>query len=174
MGTDTDRPDEGGAAAHARASDADHLLAIPAIAEMATFGPRSVYWKSIRDKDTCKPRKVPFQRNGRTSASSTDPATWAPLDALLAAMPQRKIEGVGVVLGDLGDGRWLVGVDLDLCRSPVTGALETWAQCWIDRLGTYAEVSPSGTGVKLIGIVDRLPATLLRENGEPKGIEATP
>ena len=97
------------------------LLDIPAIAELAAFGARFVYWKHVRDKATGKRRKVPFQWDGKDAAKSNDPATWAALDALLAALPKRRMEGVGVMLGDLGDGRWLVGVDLDLCRSPVTG-----------------------------------------------------
>src|SRR4051794_40756973 len=140
---------------------------------MGAMGGRFVYWKNIRDRATGKRRKVPFQWDGKTPARSDDPATWAGLNALLAAMPKRRVEGVGVMLGDLSDGRWLVGVDLDLCRSPVTGALEPWARRWIDRLRTYAEVSPSGTGVKLLGTVDRLPAALIVA-GEPKGLEATP
>ena len=44
---------------------------------------------------------------------------------------------------------------------------------WIDRLATYCEISPSGTGVKLYGTVERLPPTLM-QNGKPKGLEATP
>jgi replicative DNA helicase len=41
------------------------------------------------------------------------------------------------------------GIDLDGCRNPDTGHVESWAQTWIDRFATYTEVSPSGTGVKL-------------------------
>jgi len=48
----------------------------------------------------------------------------------------------------LGDG--LVGIDLDHCRDPETGAIEEWAQTIIDRLRCYAEGSPSGTGVHIL------------------------
>ncbi len=52
-------------------------------------------------------------------------------------------------LAPIGDGRQVAGIDLDTCRDPETGAIEGWAQAIVDRLGTYTEVSPSGTGVKL-------------------------
>ena len=47
-----------------------------------------------------------------------------------------------------GDG--LVGFDLDGCRDPETGRIEQWAERIIRRIDSYAEVSQSGTGVKII------------------------
>jgi hypothetical protein len=42
------------------------------------------------------------------------------------------------------------GLDLDCCRYP-DGRLTDWAKHWLAAFGgTYAEVSPSGTGVKII------------------------
>jgi hypothetical protein len=41
------------------------------------------------------------------------------------------------------------GVDLDDCVTP-QGEVKAWAQAIIDNLDTYAEISPSGTGVKLL------------------------
>ena len=43
----------------------------------------------------------------------------------------------------------LVGVDLDNCRDPETGEIKEWAQQKITQVGSYTEVSPSGTGVKI-------------------------
>jgi hypothetical protein len=43
-----------------------------------------------------------------------------------------------------------VGIDLDGCRDPDSGAVESWAQAVVERFPTYCEVSPSGTGVHLI------------------------
>ena len=59
-------------------------------------------------------------------------------------------DGVGIVLGSLADGRTLCGVDLDGCRNPATGELTPIAQAVIELLSSYAEVSPTGTGVKVI------------------------
>jgi hypothetical protein len=45
------------------------------------------------------------------------------------------------------------GIDLDNCRDTATGEIDPWAEEVLAQFGdTYAEVSPSGTGVKLFGI----------------------
>ena len=49
------------------------------------------------------------------------------------------------------------GVDLDHCRDADTGALEPWAAQIVEELGSYAEVSPSGTGVHIIVSGELLP-----------------
>lgn len=56
-------------------------------------------------------------------------------------------EGVGFVL-DAGDP--YVGVDLDGCRHPETRELAGWAAEIVELLGSYTEVSPSGSGVHII------------------------
>jgi predicted P-loop ATPase len=143
----------------------------------AVFGdyandPRWVVWRQERRRG--KPTKVPYvAASGREPAKSNDPLTWRPLRT---ARGKCEVDGVsqpGLMLGRLEDGRWLAGFDLDLCRSPVTGAIEPWAQPIIRRLGTYGEVSPSLTGVKLIGVATSLPPQLLDGSG-CKGVEATP
>jgi hypothetical protein len=42
-----------------------------------------------------------------------------------------------------------VGVDLDHCRDPETGAIEKWAREIIAFLWSYTEVTPSGTGFRI-------------------------
>ncbi|MGE3803822.1 MAG: hypothetical protein AB7K24_04005 [Gemmataceae bacterium] len=44
----------------------------------------------------------------------------------------------------------LVGIDLDHCRDCDSGKIEPWAQAIIDQAGSYTEISPSGTGVRII------------------------
>ncbi|POG54425.1 hypothetical protein AUR65_015800 [Haloferax marisrubri] len=44
----------------------------------------------------------------------------------------------------------IVGVDLDDCRDPETGDVDDDAQDIIDRLDSYTEVSPSGTGYHVL------------------------
>src|SRR5206468_7814503 len=63
----------------------------------------------------------------------------------VAAYEDGKADGVGIVLGD-----GLVGVDLDHCRDPETGAIAPWAQTVIATLDSYTEVSPSGTGLHVL------------------------
>jgi putative DNA primase/helicase len=43
----------------------------------------------------------------------------------------------------------LVGIDLDHARDPDTGVITPEAQAILDRMQTYTEVSPSGTGLHL-------------------------
>jgi primase-polymerase (primpol)-like protein len=57
----------------------------------------------------------------------------------------------------IGDGLHLGGVDLDTCRNPQSGATEPWAQAIIERLGSYAEVSPSATGHKIFFLYEPAP-----------------
>ena len=51
-------------------------------------------------------------------------------------------------VGDLGEDTHLVGIDLDSCIGE-PGKITDWAQNILDLLCSYAETSPSGTGIKL-------------------------
>jgi hypothetical protein len=90
--------------------------------------------------------KVPKQITG-LEASSTDPKTWASRSACETARARIGADGVGIILGDLGNGYTLGGIDLDSCIT--AGTTDPWAQKVLDQFGTYAETSPSGTGFKL-------------------------
>jgi predicted P-loop ATPase len=58
--------------------------------------------------------------------------------------------GIGLVLGALGDGWWLLGVDLDRCIAENGLEAAGWARQVTMRLFSYTEVSPSGTGAHVI------------------------
>lgn len=105
-----------------------------------------VVWKVI-DRDG-KPTKVPCRVDGEF-ASSTDPLTWAPFEDAWDAYERGGYAGVGYVFA--ADDP-LCGVDLDGCRDPKTGVVSEWAKKVITDFDTYAEVSPSETGVKLFVI----------------------
>ena len=60
------------------------------------------------------------------------------------------------MLGGPDDGACLVGIDLDTCRDPQNGDLEPWAAEVIERFGSYTEISPSKTGVKIFAYRVRL------------------
>lgn len=89
--------------------------------------------------------KLPMTVDGK-AASSTDARTWTTFDDVADALILGGFDGIGVVLGD----GWH-GIDLDECRDPVLGELTDLAQEFLSRVAGYAEVSPSGTGLKLIG-----------------------
>ena len=112
---------------------------------------RFVLWRKEARRDGDTPTKIPYSAKTLRRASSTDPTTWASF-VTTAAMLQRyatRFAGLGFVLGD--DAPYF-GVDLDDCRDPVTGLIVPRAQRILDRFSTYAEISPSLCGVKLIGI----------------------
>jgi primase-polymerase (primpol)-like protein len=112
--------------------------------------PRWVVWGYVPETDP-DTGEVDWDKppvNARTGgpASSTNKKTWRPFAEALAAYERGGWDGIGFVLNGDGD---LVGVDLDKCRNLETGALEPWAREIIGKLNTYAEVSPSGRGVRL-------------------------
>lgn len=106
-----------------------------------------VCWR-YEERDEDKPTKVPVNPNTGSYASSSDSSTWTDYEtAVEFAESNSKADGIGVVFGsdDL-----LAGVDLDNVRDPETGELEPWAEDIIERLDSYTEVSPSGTGIHVL------------------------
>ncbi len=128
-----------------------------------------VVWRLVPRKDkggAVKWTKVPYDANlfwARREAKSADgkndqagaaEKTWTTFDTAVERysrlrpeiLPpeQRKfaLDGIGFVFS--GD---FVGVDLDKCI--IDGAMQPWASEIVTKLDSYAEISPSGTGVKL-------------------------
>jgi hypothetical protein len=117
--------------------------------------------------------KVPKVAGERRNAASNNPATWRPYATAVKAFRDTPglYSGIGMVIQD-DDPR--IGWDLDGCRDPVTGVVEDWALEIVHALDTYAEVSPSGTGLKLWAcgdVPDRAYAKKL-DDGKKRGIEA--
>lgn len=103
--------------------------------------PQWVNWKTIvRDGNQTK---VPFQPSG-LAAKANDPSTWTTFEAVVAVVD--KFDGIGFVFSASDP---FCGIDLDGCRDPETGIVADWAREIITSIESYAEVSPSGTGVKL-------------------------
>ena len=90
--------------------------------------------------------KVPRQPDG-TSASSTDPSTWASFeDAQTAYLTSGDtFDGIGFVVTENDP---FVGFDFDHVFDR-HGALDATVKRYLERLNTYAEVSPSGHGIRV-------------------------
>lgn len=101
-----------------------------------------VCWRYATRPSEPKPTKVPINARTGTAASSTDPATWSAFDDALAATA--RYGGIGWVFAA---GAGVVGLDLDNCRDPETGAIEPWAVEVLGDTRSYTEVSPSGRGL---------------------------
>ena len=106
-------------------------------------------WVMWRNVNRTKPdgskvwAKMPISAKGG-AGSSTDPATWVSFGLAVDEYIMGDYDGIGIVLGGA-----LHGIDLDHCRDPATGLLSALAQETLDRVEGYAEVSPSGTGIKI-------------------------
>jgi AAA domain-containing protein len=105
-------------------------------------------WELRNDKPgKWKWTKPPRQPNG-AHASSSDPNTWSAYADVLDAFESIKADGIGYML--LTDD--LAANDLDDCRDETTGKIHPWAQTYVDKAnGAYIEISPSGTGLRIIG-----------------------
>ncbi|SEN57867.1 putative DNA primase/helicase [Gemmobacter aquatilis] len=128
------------------ADDFDDLLGAAPV-----FCPDAPIWTAWREESRGgRVTKVPYRTTVDNSASD-DPSTWitrAEARNVAARLKTDGRKGTGVFLG--GDTDLLLGgVDLDSCYDPVTRVLEPWAQAVVDRFASYAEVSPSGQGVKV-------------------------
>lgn len=103
-----------------------------------------VCWRAVWAEKQKRWTKKPFQPNG-TFASTTDHKTWATLGAAFAAYQSggKGFRGVGIVL-DGTDG--LIGIDIDHCVED--GQISPQAAEIMEKFSTYAEFSPSGTGIR--------------------------
>jgi putative DNA primase/helicase len=110
--------------------------------------PRWIAWRN--EERNGKPTKVPYAPQGG-KAKADDPLTWSvrvAAEAQAARIANGSGGGIGIQLGDLGDGTFLAGIDLDSCLDD-DGVLAPWATPILHAVTTYAEKSPSGRGVKL-------------------------
>lgn len=128
------------------------------------------HWVAWREEArNGKPTKVPYNPNTLARAKANDPATWGTRREAEAATTQLLAAdqkgGVGLQLGTpLGNGYLLLaGIDLDSCLDPLDGMLEPWAAEIVAKFETYAEISPSGTGVKLFFAHAKANADALRD-----------
>jgi primase-polymerase (primpol)-like protein len=120
--------------------------------------PQWILWREVPASRGGKPRKLPIDPRTLRAASTTDPTTWGAYDHCVQALHVAQEEwaaehpglrsGLGYVFAASDP---YCGIDLDHCRHPQTGVIQPWAQQLIRALPTYTEVSPSRTGVHLLG-----------------------
>lgn len=112
--------------------------------------PQWVVWRSEMRKDRWT--KVPYIPFTTRKASSTAPGTWASFRAALACYEDRPdfFDGIGYMFS-VDDP--YVGGDFDHCLDEA-GQLADFAAAHLPA--TYAEISPSGTGIKFIARAEKL------------------
>jgi len=102
--------------------------------------------------------KIPIDVKTGMAASSTNPSTWVNYYFAMANYEKQGCDGIGFVFKPP-----YIGVDLDDCV--VDGKLNEFAQKVVEKLGSYTEYSPSGTGVHIICKGD-LPRSVKTETHE--------
>lgn len=108
--------------------------------------PQWVCWSGEMKGD--KLTKIPKCPRTGYNASHSNPKHWGTYEEARQAHLNnaRKYRGIGYVFHEKDP---YCGIDLDNCRDPKTGNFDQWAVKILQKLNSYAEVSPSGTGVKI-------------------------
>ena len=92
--------------------------------------------------------KVPYDPRSGKRAQCKNPKSWATRSEAEWWTATERGDGVGIVLGPVRD-MILIGIDLDTCVAAESGKITGWAQEVVDRINSYCETSPSGTGIKI-------------------------
>jgi putative DNA primase/helicase len=118
---------------------------------------RWVMWRNELRQDkkgTWKWTKVPYQacppppdEEYWPKAKCNDRLTWSSYSAALQTyLEEPGWDGIGFMLGDDH-----AGVDCDKCIS-ASGDIEPWAEEIVRHMNSYSEISPSGTGGKILAL----------------------
>ena len=114
--------------------------------------------------------KPPFQPNGSRAKSQT-PDTWCTYKEAVAKVKDKRADGIGIMLHGMKQAEIIF--DIDHCRDPASGTIDPWAREILDEAASYTEVTPSGTGVRVLGHGDigRVHRRFNGVGGEDGGLE---
>jgi hypothetical protein len=135
------------------------LQKLPAALDELKLKNNWVLWKWKWDgKRWMKP---PYQITD-APAKVDDPTTWNSYDKVIKAFAANtKFDGIGFNL--LGSG--YAAFDLDKCRDLKTEELTESARKIINQVDSYQEISPSGTGIRIIGKAANTEPLFYKHNG---------
>ena len=103
-----------------------------------------ICWKAV-ERDG-RETKMPVNAMTGAPAKSNDPETWTDFESACDYAAGSDVNGLGFVFAS-DDG--LVGIDLDVCISEDGRTIEEWALVILHKFASYAEISPSGRGLKI-------------------------
>jgi hypothetical protein len=125
------------------------LTNLPAALRSRTQEKRWVVWRWTWRSEQQRWDKPPLQAADPTLyAKSNDPTTWGTYQDAVAAVMAGHADGIGYMLA----GSDLNAADLDDCYTADTGEIAAWAQTEIASANSYVEVTPSGTGLRILGV----------------------
>lgn len=148
--TDVSRPGSGAFMKSKQTSPPPRPVCAPPVVENIPLELREraqwVCWRYQRNKDRTDWTKVPIDANTLAGASSTDEHTWTSLQTAMSKCSlDLGYDGAGFMFSPNDP---YCGIDLDDCIG-ADGLISPEAQAIIDAFGSYTEISPSGTGVKI-------------------------
>lgn len=79
-------------------------------------------------------------------AKAGKPSTWGTLEQAIEGVNTGRFDGIGF---EFATGGGIVGIDLDHVVDPETGEVQSWALEIVQRMDSYTEYSPSGTGLHI-------------------------
>ena len=126
------------------------------VAAYLTAQHRWLFWRSVQRVNAktgeTTTTKVPLAfRDPRKPCNAHDPRNWTDYASIIAAIERTPgaWDGPGFDLGEIAAlGELVIGMDLDTCLG-FDGKLATWVIDYLTVTNSYAEVSPSGTGIKI-------------------------
>lgn len=126
-------------------------FSLPACLDGLAAARRWVGWRWEVRKG--RPTKPPVKVLGGASsgfARNDRPGDWTTLAEAEQALAKGRLAGIGLQLLGL---RGFCAIDLDDVRDTASGALLPWARRLLNDCRAYAEVTPSGTGLRILGCV---------------------
>ncbi|MEQ1826533.1 MAG: AAA family ATPase [Pirellula sp.] len=113
------------------------------IPECLTSVPQWVCWKYVNRNGI--ETKLPIEAKSLQAANVVDPACWTSFENAMTTFKEiPSLDGVAFAFSDLDP---FAGVDLDDCLDDQGNF--TWGEDVVSGLDSYAEISPSGSGVKI-------------------------
>lgn len=90
--------------------------------------------------------KMPLNPATGEGAKAGKPSTWGTLEQAIEGVNTGRFDGIGF---EFATGGGIVGIDLDHVVDPETGEVQSWALEIVQRMDSYTEYSPSGTGLHI-------------------------
>jgi len=119
--------------------------------------PNWVVWKAFDEKPDARFAKVPIYPLSGRKINHLDKGNQMTFEAALEAHQEGSGNGIGIVLtgetvtrDDAGEPLYLIGVDLDKVEGSDEKLNAAKAIC--KSIGSYAEISPSGTGIRIFAL----------------------
>ena len=126
-----------------------------------------ICWKLEQLPSDKKPRKVPYSPLTHQRSGSTEKyrQTWGSFDDACNAYETGRYSGISFAVTASDP---FVVIDFDHCVHD--GTIEEWVGQWIEKLDSYTEISPSGTGIHII-MRGMKPGTRCKRNRDNYDIE---